>query len=120
MRNASHIGAEQNHLWPVIAYGCPAPRLSIGTACVVFARRSEPPCFSVIAMPTSADFFCDGAMTRESYEDDVTRGTHSAARPGADCSAGTQAVAIDSGQQCPASTIADNMNRAERATHAPG
>ena len=53
-RNASHIGAEQNHLWPVSSYSAPGPPAAIGTATVVFARTSEPPCFSVIAIPHRA------------------------------------------------------------------
>ena len=53
-RKASHIGAEQNHLWPVISYSAPAPPPFSGLATVVLARTSEPPCFSVIAMPHSA------------------------------------------------------------------
>src|SRR5712691_2573761 len=53
-RNASHIGAEQNHLWPVITYSAPGPPPLDGTARVVFARTSDPPCFSVIAIPHSA------------------------------------------------------------------
>ncbi len=48
-RNPSDIGAEQNHLWPVSRW----PSAS-GTARVVLARTSEPPCFSVMAMPTVA------------------------------------------------------------------
>src|SRR5436305_3925374 len=42
-RNASLIGAEQNHLCPVRRHASPS-----GTARVVLARTSEPPCFSVI------------------------------------------------------------------------
>ena len=53
-RKASHIGAEQNHLWPVSSYSPPGPPRPSARARVVFARTSEPPCFSVIAMPTSA------------------------------------------------------------------
>ncbi len=57
-RNASHIGAEQNHLAPVTAH---AP--SAGSAVVVFARTSEPPCRSVMAIPDSApDFSVAGTM----------------------------------------------------------
>ena len=52
-RNRSHIGAEQNHLWPVSSYS-PSAAARSGRATVVFARTSEPPCFSVIAMPHSA------------------------------------------------------------------
>jgi hypothetical protein len=49
VRNTSQGGYEQNHLWPVISHASP-----FGTARVEFARTSEPPCFSVIAIPTSA------------------------------------------------------------------
>src|SRR5699024_4447704 len=52
-RNASDIGAEQNHLWPVSIH-VPSPA---GDAAVVFARTSEPPCFSVIAIPKIAPAF---------------------------------------------------------------
>ena len=53
-RNASHIGAEKNHLWPVIAYSAPGPPPFSGVAVVVLARTSEPPCFSVIPIPQRA------------------------------------------------------------------
>ncbi len=49
-RNPSLIGALQNHLWPVSRYD-PSPA---STARVVLARTSDPPCFSVIAMPNRA------------------------------------------------------------------
>ena len=52
VRKASDIGAEQNHLCPVSRQ--PSPPCS---ARVVLARTSEPPCFSVIAMPTVAPDF---------------------------------------------------------------
>jgi hypothetical protein len=48
------MGAEQNHLWPVSSYS-PDPR---ATAVVVLERTSEPPCFSVIAIPQVAPCFC--------------------------------------------------------------
>ena len=50
VRKASDIGAEQNHLWPTSSKA-PSP---IGVARVLLARTSEPPCFSVIAMPITA------------------------------------------------------------------
>ena len=53
-RKASHIGAEQNHLWPMISYSAPGPPPFSGIAVVVLARTSEPPCFSVIAIPQRA------------------------------------------------------------------
>ena len=46
----SNTGWVQNHLWPVSSYK-PSP---IGSAPVVLARRSEPPCFSVMTMPAWA------------------------------------------------------------------
>src|SRR5205085_3664406 len=49
-RNRSHIGALQNHLWPVMRHQSPS-----GSAWVVLARTSEPPCFSVIAIPHLAE-----------------------------------------------------------------
>ena len=64
VRNRSLIGAEQNHLWPVRAYSSPAPVAGlVATARVVLARTSEPPCFSVIAMPAMAPAFAPGAET---------------------------------------------------------
>ncbi len=51
IRNASLIGAEQNHLCPVSRYSPAGPPPSIAVAVVVLARTSDPPCFSVIAMP---------------------------------------------------------------------
>ena len=57
IRKRSLIGAEQNHLWPTISYSAPGPPPFSGVAVVVFARTSEPPCFSVIAIPQSAEPF---------------------------------------------------------------
>ena len=65
-RKASHIGAEQNHLWPVISYSAPGPPPLSGTAVVVLARTSEPPCFSVIAIPHIAPVFCSAGIIRGS------------------------------------------------------
>ena len=54
-RKASLIGAEQNHLCPVSRKVSPSSGPpAVGTARVVFARTSDPPCFSVIPMPTSS------------------------------------------------------------------
>ena len=63
-RNASHIGAEQNHLWPVISYSAPGPPPFRGVATVVLARTSEPPCFSVIAIPHSAPLLSGAGTSR--------------------------------------------------------
>ncbi len=46
-RNTSAIVPDTNHLWPVSKYA-PSPS---GTATVLLARTSDPPCFSVRAMP---------------------------------------------------------------------
>src|ERR1700691_2250942 len=48
--NTSERGTEKNHLCPTIAH-LPPP---FGWAWVWVWRRSVPPCFSVIAMPTVA------------------------------------------------------------------
>ena len=88
-RNASHIGADMNHLWPVSSYSAPEPPPLSGVATVVFARTSEPPCFSVIPMPHSAPALSGaGRRTRPSYSSDVRRGSHSAATSGWRRSAG--------------------------------
>ena len=65
-RKASHIGAEQNHLCPVSRYSPPGPPAPTGAARVVFARTSEPPCFSVSAMPTRAPAFSATGRSRGS------------------------------------------------------
>ncbi len=65
-RNASHIGAEKNHLWPVISYSAPGPPPLSGRATVVLARTSEPPCFSVIPIPASAPGFSVAGTLRAS------------------------------------------------------
>ena len=62
-RKASHMGAEQNHLWPVIRCSAPAPERPTGSARVVLARTSEPPCFSVMAMPISTPRFSAGGLS---------------------------------------------------------
>ncbi len=52
VKNASLMGAEQNHLWPSRLHVSPD---FMAVDCT--ARRSEPPCFSVIAMPIVAPAF---------------------------------------------------------------
>jgi hypothetical protein len=56
------MGAEQNHLWPVSSQP-PAPS---GSARVVLARTSEPPCFSVMAMPRRTPVLSPAGMKRGS------------------------------------------------------
>ena len=61
VRKRSLIGTEKNHLWPVSRYSAPGPDRAVArTGVVLVARRSEPPCFSVIAMPTVAPRFSAG------------------------------------------------------------
>ena len=90
-RNASHIGAEQNHLWPVISYSAPGPPPFSARARVMLARTSEPPCFSVMAMPKSAPRFWSAGIMRGSYSSDLMRGSHSSASSGCRRSTGTAA-----------------------------
>ena len=88
-RKASHIGAEQNHLWPVSSYSAPGPPPFSGRAVVVLARTSEPPCFSVIAIPQSAPVLSAAGTRRSpSYSSERKRGSHSAASSGCVRSAG--------------------------------
>ncbi len=65
-RKTSLIGAEQNHLWPVSSYSAPAPPPLMARATVVLARTSEPPCFSVIAIPEIAEPFSAAGTERGS------------------------------------------------------
>src|SRR6185503_1245923 len=92
--------------------------LPIDTASVVFARTSEPPCFSVMAMPNSAEVL--PAARVPSYSRLNSRGFHRCARAGEPASAGTTELVIEIGQAWPGSTWANNMNVAARATLAPG
>ena len=56
------MGAEKNHLWPVMRQREPQSSVPSGTARVVLARTSEPPCFSVMPMPmVTAVFWSSGA-----------------------------------------------------------
>lgn len=52
------MGAEVNHLRPVTRYVPSGP----GSARVVTARRSDPPCTSVIDMPASSPAFPSGGV----------------------------------------------------------
>ena len=83
-RKASLIGAEQNHLCPVNRQALPSR-----TARVVFARTSEPPCFSVIAIPMRTPRLADAGIERGSYVRLTARGSHSRASSGVRRSAGT-------------------------------
>ena len=70
-RKTSDIGAEVNHLWPRKQY-VPSP---FGVACVVPARTSEPPCFSVIDMPAVMPGFVLGTFRSGSYSRLVSSGS---------------------------------------------
>ena len=77
-RNASHIGADMNHLWPVSSYSAPGPPPLSGTATVEFVRTSEPPCFSVMPMPHRAPALSGAGRRRSpSYEVERKRCSHS-------------------------------------------
>src|ERR1039458_6509745 len=119
-RKMSDIGAEQNHLWPWISYSPPAPPPFNARATVVLARTSEPPCFSVIAIPAIALGFSPGASRRGSYVLAVTLGSHSAASSGWARSAGTTANVIVIGHAKPASACIAVMYIAARAVWAKG
>ena len=57
VKKASLMGAEQNHLWPIRRKPSASRWATLCTA-----RRSDPPCFSVIAMPmVAAAFWPTGA-----------------------------------------------------------
>ena len=123
-RNASDCGAEQNHLCPRRAYmpapaSVPAPPTVTGSAVVVLARTSEPPCFSVMAMPNSTPDLVAGSRSSGSYTVDSSAVSHSAASSGLIRNDGTTACVIDSGQPCPASICETSMNPAARSTFAP-
>ncbi len=113
IRNPSDIGAEQNHLWPVMRCSPPFP---VGVAVVVFARTSEPPCFSVIAMPKVTPALPSTGRFAGSYVREVMRGSHSAARSGWCRSAGTTEYVIEIGHMWPPSTWYQVMTFAARAT----
>ena len=105
-RNASLIGADMNHLCPVSTYSRPGPPPCTGTALVVLARTSVPPWRSVMPMPTVMPVLSIAGLNAGSYVRDRMRGSHSSARSACCSSAGTQALVIVIGQQCPASICA--------------
>ncbi len=81
-RNRSLMGAEQNHLCPVSRWA-PGPAAGTGSARVVFARTSEPPCFSVMAIPASRPALPSGGRSPGSYSRAVSSGPNRRARSGA-------------------------------------
>jgi hypothetical protein len=128
IRWASDCGTEKNHLWPTMRQA-PSPSApkrslaspgSIGSARVVLARTSLPPCFSVMPMPTSAPRFCDTGSERGSYSFDRIFGSQAAASAGTRRRAGTEAKVIVTGHWAPFSTWPNSRYCAARATWAPG
>ena len=101
-RKASDIGADMNHLWPVMRKK-PLPAFS---AFVVLARTSVPPCFSVMPMPSVRPAFCTGGFWLWSYLRLVMRGAHSRNIFGLAISAASEALVMVIGHRCPASSSA--------------
>ena len=119
-RKRSHIGAEQNHLWPVsVVLARPARRRRPARATVVFARTSEPPCFSVIAIPHSA-LRLAGRAARGRTSSPSAAAPSAAAISGCARSAGTAANVIVIGQAKPPSACAAVRYSAVRAACAAG
>ena len=87
---------------------------------MVFARTSEPPCFSVMAMPIVSPAFWLSGTLRGSYTGAVIFGNQASASAGVVRRAGTAANVIVIGQMCPASAWLCRYTRAARATCAPG
>ena len=87
IRNASHIGADRNHLCPTIRQARPPA----GSARVVFVRTSEPPCFSVMPMPSVTPVFWPAGRNRGSYSGEKIRGSHCGASAASRASGGTHA-----------------------------
>ena len=61
------MGADMNHLCPVMRYSAPGPPLPAGTARVLLARTSVPPCFWVMPMPIVTPALADAALKLLSY-----------------------------------------------------
>ena len=120
-RNASHIGAEQNHLWPVISYSAARAAAVQRAATVVLARTSEPPCFSVIAIPQRAPGL---SARRHAARGRSERGEPRLPLRGelglARAAPAPPSRSSRSGSRRPASAWPEAMNSAARATWAPG
>ena len=72
------MGAEKNHLCPVIAKRWPQASVPSGMARVVLARTSEPPCFSVMPMPMVTPGLSRHTFSAGSYARLVSLGAQSA------------------------------------------
>src|ERR1019366_3464113 len=91
IRKASDMGAEQNHLCPVMRYSFALT----GSARVELARTSDPPCFSVMAMPINAPLFSPRGRRRGSYRVETMVGSHSRASSGSRRITGMDEYVID-------------------------
>ena len=76
----------------------------MGNARVLLVRTSEPPCFSVMAMPMVTPCFCSTGTLRGSYTREVILGSHTLDSSGCRRSEGTAAKVMVMGQPWPAST----------------
>ncbi len=97
VRNTSLMGAEVNHLCPVITY-VPSP---VGVAVVVPCRTSEPPCFSVIDMPAIRPCLPSGGRSPKSYVVEASNGSYAADSSGSARSAGIAAYVMEIGHPWP-------------------
>mmetsp|Transcript_18895 Transcript_18895/g.52029 ORF Transcript_18895/g.52029 Transcript_18895/m.52029 type:complete len:268 (-) Transcript_18895:323-1126(-) len=128
VRKASHIGAEVNHLCPSNQKPSPGPSCPgvAGLARVVLARTSEPPCFSVMDIPTVAPGLCCRGASAPLYRRATSLASSPATKPPRSCSgrccrsAGTAAKLIVTGQETPGSSWYMRCTSAPRATCAPG
>ena len=105
IRKASHIGADMNHLCPV-RRNSPPPGSPTGSARVVLARTSVPPCFSVMPMPMVTPYFSAIGRNAGSYSRDRIFGSHTDASEMcfSAISGATQAWVMVMGQRWPGST----------------
>ena len=110
-RNASHMGADVNHLWPVSRYPS-----EVGSAVVVLVLTSDPPCFSVIPMPIKAPDFSSAGRNDGSYSVDSRRGSQTLLSSGAIRSVGTDEAVIEIGHPWPCSTCESRYIRLVLAT----
>ena len=98
------MGAEKNHLWPRSRYSPPRPPACTGMATVVLARTSEPPCFSVMPMPSHIDALSATGRSRGSYSWLNSLPCSYCHSAGSFCSSGMAAVVMVAGHSVPCST----------------
>mmetsp|Transcript_48672 Transcript_48672/g.155520 ORF Transcript_48672/g.155520 Transcript_48672/m.155520 type:complete len:237 (-) Transcript_48672:96-806(-) len=124
---ASLMGAEVNHLCPVSQKASPGPSWPgcTGSARVVLLRTSEPPCFSVIDMPTVAPGLLLSGPSAPLYLQLCILASSSATQPWRSCSGrccrstGTAPKPMVRGQQAPGSSCVMRCSSAPRMTCAP-